>query len=629
MSRKVQSLEAIWAPWFEGLAVFGEVAATSPDDPFNAIVTQVLANLIDDEPLDVTAPQRGLTVEEEFARRQREADLAFQAAGRSLGPLRLRSLLEEHPQKYLAGYLAVRGVLSAWRETLGGDLDLPTAFRVRLLHLTRHGTSDAIPDLALPADVFRRDAVDRMCTWLQAAARIEEDSLRAFSQPGDRGRTRWRLDAGRLLEDTETAPEDLPDPVPPMVARALCTFTGPYSASDRVADADELSAAFIDAAAESLGLQTWSLIRQDPDLTNRMIGRTWVLPIGRCFSPFWLTADNHLLLLIRTADGPSREDDARHQLIMAVLSEEDASALRDEMRARRREARMTIVRVADLQQLSKFPQFRGAGTNYLAFVFGEWLHIEHRGMLLGARSEIADSLRSDVAERLLPNSLLDIESVHTSSAAAGAERTLRWLDRSDHWSLDGDPAEAPALLAHIRGVAEAVVRGSWQEDADAAAIRMLTLLVGSEQAAALQSDGLSRLPRRRPRPPRRVRERTRGHGDRARRERVPGSGGGDHRGADRPSVRPHCEGMGCLLDRKERTVTLVTLTQESDFYAALEAAAARPDDALPGLASPLGAAARGLALQAWDAVTVALECVWMRCREALEQALGSATTGCR
>jgi len=488
LSRKLHTLQAVWGPWFEGVALFGEIAATSPDDPFNATVTQVLANLVDDEPLDVTADQGGISVPEEIARRQRIADEAFLEAGRSLGPARLHYILQRHPTKYLAGYLAVRGLVTAWRETTGGELDLPTAFRV-LLHLTRHGTLDAIPDLALPADAFREQAMIRMCSWIRAAASIDAAALDGFRRPEDAVPSTWRqVDARLVLEIGEPTPVELR----PMVERALLTLTGEHANRERIADPDPRSADLVDAAAESLKLQTWSWSERDPDLADRMLGRVPILPIGRCYAPFWLTRDGVLVALIRTADGPSAEDNARHQLITASLEPDAAAGLRDEMR-KRRDARMSIVRVADLAELQHVPEFRGAGSNYLAFVYGEWIHIEHRGMLIGARSPISSSLTASISARLFPNWLLDIESAHTSGAA-GAERTARWLADSHNWTLDGRPFDAPALVAHLKAVsAEMLDPLRRDNDADAAATRMLALLVTPPQAETLQREGLQSL----------------------------------------------------------------------------------------------------------------------------------------
>jgi hypothetical protein len=73
-------------------------------------------------------------------------------------------------------------------------------------------------------------------------------------------------------------------------------------------------------------------------------------------------------------------------------------------------------------------------------------------------------------------------------------------------------------------------------------------------------------------------------------------------------------------------MSVVVLAQEADFYAAIDAAESAPNaDALPGLASPLGAAARGLTMQAWDAVRSALERVWTYGSDVLDEALATAT----
>ena len=74
-------------------------------------------------------------------------------------------------------------------------------------------------------------------------------------------------------------------------------------------------------------------------------------------------------------------------------------------------------------------------------------------------------------------------------------------------------------------------------------------------------------------------------------------------------------------------MSVVVLAQDEDFYAAIEAAELMPGaETLPGLASPLGAATRGLTLQAWDAVRSALEHVWEYGTDVLAENLATATS---
>jgi hypothetical protein len=132
-------------------------------------------------------------------------------------------------------------------------------------------------------------------------------------------------------------------------------------------------------------------------------------------------------------------------------------------------------------------------TSGLAFVYGEWIHVEHRGMLVGARAPISASLNASISARLFPNSLLDIESAHTSGGA-GAERTARWLAESESWTFDGRPFDPPALVAHLKEVSAEILDPLGRDrEADAAATCMLALLVTTPQAETLQREGLHSL----------------------------------------------------------------------------------------------------------------------------------------
>ncbi len=133
IERKIQILENTWAPWFEGVAIFGELASDPEmDQEVESPVAAVIFNLWDRNIINI-AQESNLTLGEAAAQDRAKADALYAEAIRIRGKDRLRTYLTRNHRKYLAGYLAVRSVIAVWRATLGKPLKGDQAFRL-LLH---------------------------------------------------------------------------------------------------------------------------------------------------------------------------------------------------------------------------------------------------------------------------------------------------------------------------------------------------------------------------------------------------------------------------------------------------------------------------------------------------------------
>src|SRR5262249_53885527 len=112
LALKAKILQDVWTPWFEGLAMFGEMAADpTHHDERHSPVTEALRNLIDFH----GQPHEGERVSDAFLKYISEFEARCSQAISRLGPARLRAYADVTDVPYLAGYIAVRAVVAAWR----------------------------------------------------------------------------------------------------------------------------------------------------------------------------------------------------------------------------------------------------------------------------------------------------------------------------------------------------------------------------------------------------------------------------------------------------------------------------------------------------------------------------------
>jgi hypothetical protein len=492
ITRKLQILEDVWSPWLEGLAIFGEVAADAPDDPVDSIVSSVLTNLLD-EPVRETAAERGCSVVDVISERQHEATARYAAAGQRVAAARLRTMLTEYAPKYLPGYLTVRAIVARWRRVCSRPCDAQMAFRA-LLHATQYGTDEAIPDLALSAREFREAALAGLRNWLEQLAAVSAADLEAFRDPpaeGDQVLARWV--GGRLT--TELPAEDLVawtmEGLLSQSDRALMTLAGLHGDLNRVDDGEEETRYLLEGAAHGLALQRFSLsdLDNNPGLVERLVGRALLLPIGRARCPFWLLKpSSRLVVLVRTHDPPTETGEPRHQLFASQLSEPVAAELEREMRVRR-DSRMTVARMADLLVFDPYGARRGLGVNYLVFAYGNWVHVEPRGLAFGS-SYVPEGVSDQARERIQPDSILDFESELTSEGVAGAWRTLNWIRDVEEWTAGRERYAAENWAAHVADMAREVLTPSNHEEVRAASDLMLDMVVDRDHVDSLRERGL-------------------------------------------------------------------------------------------------------------------------------------------
>ena len=103
--RKSQLLRAIWLPWLEGIAVFGELSGDPTLDGEAATqFSHVISSMIDLLPAEV-ADRDDLSIAEALRLSRQEAETLYADALDDAGQARLRTYLLRDQRRYLAGYL--------------------------------------------------------------------------------------------------------------------------------------------------------------------------------------------------------------------------------------------------------------------------------------------------------------------------------------------------------------------------------------------------------------------------------------------------------------------------------------------------------------------------------------------
>lgn len=435
LHRKAQRLQAVWTPWFEGLAVYGETAA----DPLHDAevidpVNDALRNLVTMPVVgDAAAVQAALRATiEEF--QQRSA-----AALRSQGAARLHDFLNDAQAPYWVGYLAVRAVVAGWRDTLARPLSATQAFRL-LLHATRFDHEGMAPSLALGEADFAQAAEQAMLQWVQRLAALDASEIdlltRAHEGAEPTDHVRWtRGHPARSAADGDTAAR-VAHRLRNGVEQALSGIADPFARA---------------------GLSPDELARH----ANQSILLGSFLPIGHAEASFHLDIDpgdgaGHLVLLLRTTE--HHVDGGSSMNLDGVnLTPTAARELAVEV-ARSGATRIEVTRVIDLGGLAA-PDLGIAGLHLFALRCGSWFHVHGAtnvvDALLGEHPGRASDLRELLRGRLLPDRVMRVERERVASPEFAAVRAIEWLHATTAWDASAPDGEARAVDA--RATAERIL----------------------------------------------------------------------------------------------------------------------------------------------------------------------------
>jgi hypothetical protein len=500
LTLKAQALLDAWTPWFEGLAIFSEIAADPALDPTGiGPVTEVLRNLVDFHP---EAGADGIFDDREDIQRQYQAFAAEfeERCSRAIaaeGPLRLYSYLNRKPY-YIAGYLAVRMVVSAWRAATGRALHGAEVLTL-LLHATRFGTREAIPDLSLQSDAFAKDAVRRMAQWASDLAALPAEMIEDFlAAPGraDGGRAYvWR---GRDLTAVDRgAPSVAADQAAPLLELVKEAHAALTSAADaeRVGGASAVCRMLMSKCGETIAQYNVTPtgeanIADDAELAQGYINLGSLLPIGRAFAKFWLNNDepagnSFLMTQLRTAEAHVETGDPSINGFGFPIDRDEGKELAEHYR-RTGIPRLEVARVIDLAGFV-IPQ---PGLHFLAFAYDGGGHL----WLQGSSQATDEILRRDpallrwltdrVEARLWPSPEARAEVEVIAKGEAGAARTRDWINASPEWQIDETKVPVEPWAHHVHDHAERALDKAVRDRTQRDASRQLLTALSDNQILA-------------------------------------------------------------------------------------------------------------------------------------------------
>jgi hypothetical protein len=447
-SRKIQILQAVWNPWFEGVAAFGELAGDPTSEDIASNIGDVLANLV-----DVPPPEDANDLEHLLLERRTEWENRYAAAQRGEGADRLQAYLDRFHGKFLAGYVAVRMVVAAWRSKLEVPLNGSAATRL-LLHLIRFGSFDAVPPLSLPSTEFAASARQSMTDWVARMADITADELRTLAVAKDSYTWKHGLlvkTSGSVKESEELVGTRFRQ----FVLEAAAALVGENADPSRVTTASEFCRAIMSSAANALTLA------EPPEeiatqLLNAMQAVMGMVPLGQVTAPFWLNRPTgSFICMIRTTEHNVADDGPSYDVLSTPLTETEFQEL-EAAEARSMLPRMTVTRLADVVQANEAWGQRGHGRNVVAFQYGDWLKVQLRGPMFGASS--SNEMSNAVRARLSPPMLVQTETKFIASGVAGALRTIGWIDGADRWYVGTEPVPVEAWAAHVKRLAQEVAK---------------------------------------------------------------------------------------------------------------------------------------------------------------------------
>jgi hypothetical protein len=493
---KAHALQDAWLAWMEGLALFGEAAFDSEvQDVYS--VPAILRCLVDFQ----LERKEGRALDEAELQRQFTAlfddvDRRWQDAAESIGPDRLRNAFSVTETPYLAGYLAVRGVVAAWRARLGRPITGSAAFQV-LLFLTRLATGEAIPNLALRSDRFAAEAEAGMAAWAARMAALPSEALEVLLSPGGDGSGAlfWR-DGAPLripIKEQSALAEQLQRE---MVAQAFRTLT----------DADDMAHFGPDGHPHRVHAAQWAGMlgeaqrsedRQKHENEAHERALEWLqlgsfLPVGQADARYYLAfgppeVDSRLSVAVRNAEENREGTGPSVDILSLPLPHATAAALAEEIEARR-VPRLQVVRLIDLStRTARVPW------PLQVYRYGKWIYaISLTGGIrrtLVDGSDPEDPLAQIIRSRLWPEP--DPFGFDVLPQADVMARHV--IDELDAGGETEGLAEAWGM--QLRGQAERILAPSRRPEAQRSAACSLLMALGhpAERASTLSDQAFGTL----------------------------------------------------------------------------------------------------------------------------------------
>lgn len=489
---KIKFIEHIWTPWFEGIAIFGELA----DDPtldagIESLPSTVLKNLIDfilasdDENKNlVDFKAHFLLIEARYAE-------ALQNGNN--GIFKLRAYLTTYRRKYLPGYLCVRSIIATWRKTLG-DVHLrgDQAFLL-LLHVTRFSGYEMLPDLGLEIEQFKNAAMEKHLEWLKQLAAIPAGDITTFiglDPKASMGLLGWEKGRLRIYQEGENTMKKEEAERVSKAKECYASLTGEDAPVDRIPGASDEMEIILGIAAETIGSQMNKPGILMRDSAGYLLSRYTILPLAETEAPFWLLEEGfRISCLIRTREKSSDNGKPSYNLLSFNIGEEDYNYIKTTL-VRTGNARVKVRRVVILG--GEMDGASLSGRHFYVYQYEKWIFVLNAGMF--TNTETSDQITGYMKHRFGDNPGIDYREALNSPRHPAATRTRDWILANDWTQIDAGPiVNLKPWADYILGLCNGVLDNS-PADIDRMNLGLLTFAFGDEALARrLMDEGFGAL----------------------------------------------------------------------------------------------------------------------------------------
>jgi hypothetical protein len=428
---KIKSIEHIWAPWFEGIAVFGETT----DDPaldkdFESSPSSVMHNLVEfnsqDENLKDKSP---LDAVKDHVRKMENL---YTEALKTEGVYKLMAYLTSHHKKYLPGYFCVRSILSSWRKTYDKPIRGDQAFRL-LLHLTRFSRYDILPDLSLPPEAFKKATIQRFLNWVQSIAHMDKDVLKSFFDL-DASQTShfssW-MNGKLVIHNDDRDLQQAQQLQSEKAKECLSSLTGDRTDLDELEGANFVLTEIIKAIAEASKERI-----QKPGILNDktagyILSRYTILPLAVSESPFWLLSNNRsIACLIRTRVHDIEHGNPSYNLVSFKISQADFDFLKKRIQLTGRQ----YLRLTRAVFLGGATDTTLSHRHFFVYQYDDWMHVESAGLLW--LTDVSEEIKGYLQDRFKFNPVVNYKEILNGPNNPCAQRTKAWIEQNDWESVE-------------------------------------------------------------------------------------------------------------------------------------------------------------------------------------------------
>jgi hypothetical protein len=481
ISRKNQILQEIWQPWFEGVAIYVQLAAdplanTKAYSPSISIITHLFDAYPSKEIIE--KGEIGKWVAEQF---KNPETLYSEILAGDDAYYCLRTFLVKYPDHYLAGYLIVRCIVSAWRDTLGHPINGAEVALI-LLHLTRFSSGDTIPNLGLPLSAFRSAVSDRMLEWFDSLINISRLDLETIIDTGFSQSLDW--EKGKLVKYDEEQGISVLKLLADRMKEAYSSLCGENADLNRIPDAGPDCIAFLRESAGALA-RTRSTFAEHNPILRRYIDNISIFPIGQVEAPFWLNRKScTMFCLIRTTESAKDSKKPGYNGFIFPLSQEDFAKL-ENLIATQGLSRITVTRIADAV-MNYSIKGRIGGRHYVVLQCGDWINVRSRGLYMEA--EVPPSVLEDVESYFLANPFRTLDANIIARGLKGAQRTTGWLQRLEPFE---ERAYIEPWINYLINLAEEILNSDKRTERVDMSARILKYILSNESFAShIQLNGL-------------------------------------------------------------------------------------------------------------------------------------------